>query len=83
MIEIKKLYLKNEKEELNNLYIKQEIYFYNSLKTKKLLLLRISNNDIYETNIKKKKKNEYIEISYRNEEIIISENSEKMKYEDL
>ena len=83
LIEIKKLYLKNEKEELNNLYIKQEIYFYNSLKTKKLLLLRISNNDIYETNINKKIKNEYIEISYRNEEINISENSEKMKYEDL
>ena len=60
-------------DEINNLIIKQEILFYKSLKTKKLLLLRISN----------KENKEYIEICLRNEEIIINENEGKLKYEDL
>ena len=71
---------KNANGDLNNLIVKQEIYFYKSLKTKKLLLLRISNLNI-ENN--EKKENGYIEICLRNEEIIINENEGKMKYEDL
>ena len=86
MMEIKniKLKIKNENNEANNLIIKQEIYFYNSLKTKKLLLLRISNdNNNNESNEDKKGKNNYIEIYYRNEEIKITESDGKKKYEDL
>ena len=64
---------KNINDDINNLIIKQEIFFYKSLKTKKLLLLRISN----------KENKEYIEICLRNEGIIINENEGKIKYEDL
>ena len=66
---------KDENNNINNLIIKQEIYFFKSLKTKKLLLLRISNEN--------ENKEEYIEICLRNEGIIINENDGKMKYEDL
>ena len=85
MMEIKniKLMTKNENDEINNFIIKQEIYFYNSIKTKKLLLLRISNNNNSELNNNNRSKNSYIEIYFRNEEINITENDGKMKYEDL
>ena len=85
MMEIKniKLMTKNENNETNNFIIKQEIYFYNSLKMKKLLLLRILNDNNNELNEDIKSKNNYIEIFYRYEEIKITESDGKKKYEDL
>ena len=85
LITIKNLKLISERnnKEIDNLYIKQEIYFYNSMKTKKLLLLRISNCYNGELNADEKIRNEYIEIFFRDEEIKIIESSEKLKYVDL
>ena len=70
MLEIKNIEIPINK---NNIYIRQEISFYKSLQTRKLLLLRISNC----------KMNSYIEVSFRKQEIVISESDGKMKYEDL
>ena len=70
----------------SNILIKQEIYFYKSLKTKKLLLLRVEkekNNNENNNNFKEKAKNYYLEISFRNSEILISENNDKIQYDDL
>ena len=62
----------------NNIIVKQEIYFYKSLKSKKLLLLRFEKQ-----NNSNKEKNKYLEISFRNMEIVVSENDEQIKYDDL
>ena len=70
----------------NNILIKQEIYFYKSLKTKKLLLLRfekiIQNKESISFK-EKLNKNEYIEISFKNYQILVSENDEKIEFDDL
>ena len=82
-------YEENNLEKKNNsiILIKQEIYFYKSLKTKKLLLLRLEKQ---KENLEDKKclnekqtKNLYLEISFRNLEIIVNENDDQVKYDDL
>ena len=89
LMEIKniKFFVENKSDNKNNIIIiKQEIYFYESLETKKLLLLRITNfnkNNNEELDIEEKTKNEYLEISFRNKEIIVTEDKGKMKYDDL
>ena len=91
MLEIKNLNFYDEKNinlNNNNILIKQEIFFYKSLKTKKLLLLRMDNqeniNSEYRQSLKEKvNKNNYIEISFKNYEIIVSENDESIQYDDL
>ena len=79
------LKIKNLKlgDDLDSIIIKQEIFFFKSLKVKKLILLRISNNKNDNESFIINNNNEYIEISLRGEEIIVSENNERMKYEDL
>ena len=81
-------YEENNLEKKNNslILIKQEIYFYKSLKTKKLLLLRLEKQ---KENLEDKKclnekptKNLYLEISFRNLEIIVNENDDQIKYDD-
>ena len=71
----------------SNILVKQEIYFYQSLKTKKLLLLRVEKekqNNEHKNSFREdiNVKNYYLEISLRNSEILISENDEH-KYDDL
>ena len=65
-----------------NILIKQELYFYKSLNMKKLLLLRLEkqNNN---NSIEKNNNNQYLEISFLNSEICISESDEQIKYNDL
>ena len=69
----------------NNILIRQEIYFYKSLKIKKLILLRLENqkNDEFKNREEKINQNNYIEISFRNQKIKVTENSSDMKYDDL
>ena len=71
----------------NNILIKQEIYFYKSLKAKKLLLLRLEKNIMQNKeriSFKEKlNKNDYIEISFKNNQILVSENDEKIEFDDL
>jgi hypothetical protein len=65
-----------------NILIKQELYFYKSLNMKKLLLLRLekqNNNNSMEKN----SNNQYLEISFLNSEICVSESDEQIKYNDL
>lgn len=71
----------------NNILIKQEIYFYKSLKTRKLLLLRLE-KEIIQSNERlsfkeKINKNDYIEISFKNYQIKVSENDEQIELDDL
>ena len=76
-------------ESNNNFIIKQEIYFYKSLKIKKLLLLRLENEknkkkfELKKSFKEKRKKNDYLEISIKNLEISVSEKDELIKYDDL
>ena len=87
MLEINNLRFYDEKNndiiKNSNILVKQEIYFYKSLKMKKLLLLRVEkqNNNNSENN--KSNRNQYLEISFRNLEIFVSENDEQIKYDDL
>ena len=71
----------------NNILIKQEIYFYKSLKTRKLLLLRFEKKNMQNNNnlgFKEKiNKNDYIEISFKNYQIKVSENDEQLGLDDL
>ena len=71
----------------NNILIKQEIYFYKSLKTKKLLLLRmekkIMKNKERISFKEKLNKNDFIEISFKNYQILVSENDEQVEFDDL
>ena len=90
MLEINNLnfYEENDLDKKNKsiILVKQEIYFYKSLKTKKLLLLRLEKqkeNSESEKSSKEKIKNLYLEISFRNLEIIINENDDQIKYDDL
>ena len=91
MLEINNINFFNEKtitmKDNCNILVKQEIYFYKSLKTKKLLLLRIENyknqNDDNNENFKETSKSQYLEISFRNYEILVTENDEQIKYDDL
>ena len=69
----------------SNILVKQEIYFYKSLKTKKLLLLRFEkekNSITHKDSFKEIFRKYYLEISLRNYEILISENNGH-KYDDL
>ena len=84
MLEINNLNFYDEKtldiKNNSNILVKQEIYFYKSLKTKKLLLLRFENQNNSNNELNK---NKYLEISFRNMEICVSESDEQIKYDDL
>jgi len=75
-------YIKN-----NNILIKQEIYFYKSLKTRKLILLRFEKKNMQSNDSlsykEKINKNDYIEISFKNYQIKVSENAEQIELDDL
>ena len=91
MLEINNLNFYDEKnlDKKNNtiILVKQEIYFYKSLKAKKLLLLRLEkqkdNIESEQCLEETKNKNLYLEISFRNLEIFINENDDQLKYDDL
>ena len=90
LLEINNLDFSDEKLEMNrNILFKQEIYFYKSLKIKKLLLLRLENKkkeELFQPKLsfkEKMKMQDYLEISFKNSEISVCENDEQTKYDDL